>query len=157
MPDSIRQGDIPGVQLRCRQLLPADPETVWSWLTEPERLSRWLASTARIDSGPPATLYLETVDEAGRRCCELGKTLDRDRPRLWAFAFQQEDAGWPVSTRLVFELEARGADCELSVLQEGFEHLPLSECLTIWEAYRRRWRQALERLAQELEGADTKT
>jgi hypothetical protein len=35
------------------------------------------------------------------------------------------------------------------VLQEGFEHLPLSECLTIWEAYRRRWRKALACLAEE--------
>ena len=37
------------------------------------------------------------------------------------------------------------------MLQQGFEHLPLSRCLTIWEAYRRRWREALARLAERAE------
>jgi uncharacterized protein YndB with AHSA1/START domain len=150
MPEPIRQGDIPGVQLRCRQLLPIDTETAWSWLTEPVRLTRWLAASARIDPGPPAILHLETVEEDGTRLRELGTTLDRDRPRLWSLAFQQPDAGWPVATRLTFELLPHGDGCELSVLQEGFEHLPLSDCLTIWEAYRRRWREALGRLAEEV-------
>jgi hypothetical protein len=54
-----------------------------------------------------------------------------------------------VATRLTFELTPHGEGCELSVLQEGFEHLPLSDGLTIWEAYRRRWREALTRLAEE--------
>ena len=36
---------------------------------------------------------------------------------------------------------------EISVLQKGFAHLPLSDCLTIWETYRRRWRAALTTLA----------
>lgn len=147
MPEPIRQGDIPGVQLRCRQLLPIDIETAWSWLTEPERLTRWLAASARIDPGPPIALHLERVDEDGAPVHELGSTLDRDRPRLWSLAFQQPGAGWPVATRLTLELTPHGDGCELSVLQEGFEHLPLSDGLTIWEAYRRHWRDALARLA----------
>jgi uncharacterized protein YndB with AHSA1/START domain len=149
MPEPIRQGDIPGVQLRRRQLLPVDIDTAWSWLTEPDRLGRWLAVETWIDQGPPIVLHLETVDEDGAQLHELGTTLDRDRPRLWSLAFQQRDAGWPVATRLTFELVPHGDGCELSVLQEGFEHLPLSDCLTIWEAYRRRWREALTRLAEE--------
>jgi uncharacterized protein YndB with AHSA1/START domain len=151
MPEPIRQGDIPGVQLRCRRLLPIDPETAWCWLTEPERLTLWLAPSARIDPGPPAVLRLETVDQDGTRVHELATTLDRDRPHLWSLAFQQVEAGWPVATRLTFELHPHPDGCELSVLQEGFEHLPLSACLTIWEAYRRRWRVALARLAEEIE------
>lgn len=148
MPEPIRQGDIPGVQLRCRQALPIDPETAWSWLTKPELLAEWLAPDVRIDPGPPIVLHLETIDEEGNPLGELGTTLDRDRPNLWSLAFQQENAGWPVATRLTFELLPHDDGCELSVLQEGFEHLPLSECLTIWESYRRRWRDALTRLAE---------
>ena len=150
MPEPIRQGDIPGVQLRCRQPLPIDTDTAWSWLTEPERLTRWLASSARIDPGPPAVIHLKRVDEDGAQVHELGSTLDRDRPRLWSLAFQQPDAGWPVATRLTFELTPQADGCQLSVLQEGFEHLPLSDGLTIWEAYRRRWREALTRLGEEV-------
>jgi hypothetical protein len=108
-----------------------------------------LAASVRLEQGPPIALLLETVDEDGSRLREAGTTLDRDRPRLWSLAFQQTDAGWPVATRLTFELLPHADGCELSVLQEGFEHLPLSECLTIWEAYRRRWREALARLAEE--------
>ena len=57
-------------------------------------------------------------------------------------AFERLDDGWQTATRLTFELTPRQGGCELSVLQQGFEHLPLSRCLTIWEAYRRRWRRA---------------
>ena len=140
MPEPIRQGDIPGVQLRCRKSLPIDSETAWGWLTEPERLTRWLATSARIDPGPPIVLHLETADKKSDRLRELGTTLDRDRPRLWSLAFQQPDANWPVATRLTFELFPQTHGCELSILQEGFEHLPLCDCLTIWEAYRTKWR-----------------
>ena len=41
----------------------------------------------------------------------------------------------------------RPTGCELDILQEGFEHLSLSTCLTVWEEYRRRWREAAARLA----------
>ena len=60
------------------------------------------------------------------------------------------DDGWETATRLTFELTPRGDGCELSILQQDFEHLPLSRCLTIWEAYRRRWWKAVALLAQRI-------
>ena len=45
----------------------------------------------------------------------------------------------------------RPGGCEVDVLQQGFQRLPLSSGLTVWESYRRRWRTALERLAAVVE------
>ena len=151
MVEAIRQGDIPGVQLRCRQVLSVPAETAWRWLTEPALLARW-AGRARFEGGPEGALELE-LEAAGEAVRERGRTLELAVAERWALAFERLDDGWETATRLVFELTPGDGGCELSVLQQGFEHLPLSRCLTIWEAYRRRWRRALERLAAAIEVA----
>ncbi len=152
MVEAIRQGDIPGVQLRCRQELPAPATTVWRWLTEAELLASW-AGRARLEGGPEGTLAL-TREEESETVRESGRCLELETGRLWVLAFERLDDGWEAATRLTFELTPRGDGCELSVLQQGFEHLPLSRCLTIWEEYRRRWRGALARLEAALAGAE---
>ena len=149
MVEAIRQGDIPGVQLRCRQELAAPAANVWRWLTEPQLLAAW-AGRAGLDGGLEGTLKL-AYDEEGEAVRERGRTLELDLGRLWVLAFERLDDGWEAATRLTFELTPHGDACELSVLQQGFEHLPLSRCLTIWEGYRRRWRSALSRLAAAVE------
>ena len=141
MVEAIRQGDIPGVQLRRRQPLAASSETVWRWLTEPELLARW-AGEASFEGGLEGTATL-THEEEGTTVRERGRTLTLAPRQSWSLAFERLDDGWETATRLTFELTPMETGCELSVLQ----HLPLSRCLTIWEAYRRRWRGALERLA----------
>lgn len=147
MPEAIRQGDIPGVQLRRRRLLPVGAEEAWRWLTRPELVTRWAAARAEVVGGPGGGLRL--ADAAGP-WEEEATTVEWRPPELWVLAFRRPTDGWPVATRLVFELGARATGCELSVLQQGFEHLPLSDGLTIWERYRRRWEAALDRLASAL-------
>ncbi len=150
MVEAIRQGDIPGVQLRCRRALPVSVELAWSWITEADRLRRWIAPEARVELLPEGSLRVESLAEEGAALREEATTLEISRPQRWVLAFQRQEAGWQVATRLTIELRPDPEGCELSILQEGFEHLPLSECLTIWEAYRRRWRAALELLAKAL-------
>jgi uncharacterized protein YndB with AHSA1/START domain len=147
--EAIRQGDIPGVQLRCRQALAVPPATAWRWLTEPELLALWVGR-ARLDGGLGGVLELagEGPDGTVR---ERGRTVELAPGQHWVLAFERLDDGWETATRLCFELTARGVGSELSVLQQGFEHLPLSRCLTIWESYRRRWRKALASLAAAVE------
>lgn len=149
MVEAIRQGDIPGVQLRCRQELAVDTGEAWRWLTEGERLAQWVAEEARVqtEAGEPRVVELSGRDEEGAPRRERGESREVLPGRRWRLAFQRLEAGWPVATRLTLELTARPQGCEVSVLQQGFEHLPLSDCLTIWEAYRRRWRRDLARLA----------
>lgn len=140
MAEAIRQGDIPGVQLRRRQALAVSPDEAWRWLSEPDRLARWLAREAEVADGD-LTLTSESFRERGR-------TIEIVPPRLWVLAFERLDSGWGSATRLTLRVHALPSGSEVDVLQDGFQRLPLSTCLTIWETYRHRWRDALSRLAE---------
>lgn len=148
MVEAIRLGDIPGVQLRCRQRLGLAPDEAWRWLVEPEKLERWLADRAVVEPGPSGHLTLERQEGTGGSSIERGQTLEIAPPRRWVLAFRRESPHWEAATRLTMALAERTGGCELDVFQQGFERLALSECLTIWEEYRRRWRDALKRLQE---------
>ena len=153
--EAIREGDIPGVQLRRRQGLELSREEAWAWLTEPAKLALWLADEAEVAEG---SLLLRgsgpRVDPPAGPWREWGRTIEIAAPELWVLAFERLDAGWPAATRLTLRLHDNAAGSELDVLQEGFQRLPLSWGLTVWESYRTRWRVALARLA-EVAGRDT--
>lgn len=143
--EAIRQGDIPGVQLRRRQDLPLPPAETWRWLVEPEKLVLWLAREAEVDPGPAGGLRLRGEGEPAWR--EQGRTLELAPPGLWVLSFERLDCGWPAATRLTLRLHAHAGGSQIDVQQDGFQRLPLSTCLTVWETYRLRWREALARLA----------
>jgi hypothetical protein len=145
----IREGDIPGIQLRVQRRLAIDRVEAWRWLTERERLERWLADRVEVDAGPRGGLRLERDSPAGP-VIETATTERIDRERQWILGFRQEDRRWETSTRLEIALDGASGACELDVLQSGFHLLAMSWSLTIWEEYRRRWRDALERLAREV-------
>lgn len=138
MVEAIRQGDIPGVQLRCRQRLGAAPEEIWPWLVAPQRLGRWLGEAVAGEVALEAELAVGEERWVSRRL---------EPPRRWVFTLDRPAADWPAPTRVTLEIVPAPGGCELSALHEGFQRLPLSGCLTEWEAYRRRWRAALDRLA----------
>ncbi|MDH3744244.1 MAG: SRPBCC domain-containing protein [Acidobacteriota bacterium] len=145
MVEAIRQGDIPGVQLRRRRLLPGTPPSeAWTWLVEPAKLQMWLCERAKVDLGPSGGLELGSGG-LSEETLESGATLELEPPRRWILSFRAEE--WSVSTRLTLQLSPSGGGTEVMVLQQGFQALPLSDGLTIWEASRRRWEAALDRLA----------
>jgi uncharacterized protein YndB with AHSA1/START domain len=148
MVEAIREGDIPGVQLRCRQALTLPVAEAWSWLVEPVRLERWLAERVEVVPGAGGSLHLVGRGPEGTPREERGRTLDIAPPGRWVLAFERLGAGWTAATRLTLELAPRPEGSEVSVHQLGFHHLPLSLCMTAWEAYRHRWRDALGRLAE---------
>jgi uncharacterized protein YndB with AHSA1/START domain len=148
--EAIREGDIPGVQLRRRQLLALPAEAAWAWLTEAGKLARWLAE--RAEAHPDGSLTLAgsapRVDPPKGPWQERIRTVAAEAPRLWVATFERLDAGWTSATRLTVRLQHRPSGCEADVLQQGFERLSLSVSLTVWESYRTRWRTALARLAE---------
>ena len=148
-PEPIRQGDIPGVQVRLRGELPAPVDEVWRWLTDPVRMERWLGAVAERSA---TELTLTTRAAEGAPLRELLATRERHPPRLWSAALRRLDSDWQAATLVTFELRPRPSGCELSILQQGFQQLTLSTCLTEWELYRRRWRGALRRLERALAG-----
>lgn len=145
MPEAIRQGDIPGVQLRRRQDLTLPPAEAWHWLMEPEKLVLWLAREAEVDPGPGGEIRLRGGEGPAWR--ERGRTVELAPPGLWVLSFERLDCDWPAATRLTLRLHATPAGSQIDVLQDGFQRLPLSTCLTVWETYRLRWKEALARLA----------
>ncbi len=149
MVEAIRQGDIPGVQLRHRRPLALTVDDAWAWLTEPEKLERWAADRAAVRLGDRVALVLERAREEAAPLREEGETLDLEAPRRWSLAFRQRGRAWRDATRLTFRLTETAEGSELDIFHEGFEHLSLSSCLTVWEEYRRRWREAAGRLARE--------
>lgn len=145
-PEGIRQGDIPGVQLRRRIALPVAPREAWSWLVSGDRLERWLATRARIGLQVGAIWELEALTPDGSPLAERLELLGFEAPRRLQAAFERRDAAWGMATLVELTVVARQAGCELSVLQSQFERLPFSIGLTAWEFYRRRWQAALQRL-----------
>lgn len=153
MVEEIRQGDIPGVQLRYRHPVEATEQEAWSWLTEPDRMSRWLASDVVPSTESRGALLLVSTDEGGRTRRESLTHVGQEPPHRWVVDLQSLSESWPVATRVTFELTCDNERTEISVLQQGFAQLPLSDCLTIWEGYRRRWRAALATLAEQIVAA----
>jgi len=120
------------------------PAEAWRWLVEPEKLALWLAREAEVDPGPSGGLHLLGGEPSWR---ERGKTVELAPPGLWVLSFERLDAGWSAATRLTLRLHAAPAGSQIDVLQDGFQRLPLSIGLTVWEAYRLRWKESLARLA----------
>jgi hypothetical protein len=154
VPEAIREGDIPGVQLRRRQRLDLPREEAWRWLVEPDKLARWLADEAEVEAGPAGGLLLRgsspRIDPPPAPWRERGRTVELAPPELWGLSFERLDANWLAATRLILRLHSIPGvpgGSELDVLQHGFQRLPLSIGLTVWESYRLRWRTALARLA----------
>ncbi|HYU35294.1 MAG TPA: SRPBCC domain-containing protein [Thermoanaerobaculia bacterium] len=144
MAEMIRQGDIPGVQLRRRQDLALPPDAAWRWLVEPEKLALWLAREVEVEPGPAGELRLSGGEPLWR---ERGRTVELAPPHLWVLSFERLGAGWPAATRLTLRLHTAPEGSQIDVLQDGFQRLPLSIGLTVWETYRNRWKEALARLA----------
>ncbi len=145
--EGIRQGDIPGVQLRRRVNVPqSSPERVWAFWVEARKQSRWLCDRARIEDGPPTVFWLESDDPLGGTVREVAEVIERAEPQRLVLELRQLDAGWKAATIVTVELAPSEDGCEVMVFQEGFQQLPLSAGLTVWEHARTRWTRALERL-----------
>lgn len=55
------------VTLQYRRLLPCAPETVWKAITEPNEVSTWFSTTAKIDARPGGMLEYVSVPAGIRR------------------------------------------------------------------------------------------
>ena len=149
MVEAIRQGDIPGVQLRCRQRLEVSAESGWRWLSESALAMTWLADRVDGDFAMGGRLDLSSHSDAtGEVLEESGEVVALQHAQQCVLYFKQAHPKWDALTKVTLELFPQENGSEISIFHEGFEYLSLSECLTFWEFYRRRWRSALTRLAK---------
>ena len=150
MVEAIRQGDIPGVQLRVRQSLDAPADEVWEWVSDSGRLELWMGDRAELTPGSGGGLRVESRQEPAGPLIESAETLEWSPPARWVLSFRQEEREWKASTRVTIAVHGRGEGSELDILHGGFEQLSLSTCMTVWEEYRRRWRERARRLARRI-------
>jgi uncharacterized protein YndB with AHSA1/START domain len=78
-------------------LLEAEPEVVWSALTDPEELSEWLAADVEVDARPGGELTV--TDGEGER---TGFVEEADEPRRLSFWWSREGED---ATRVELDLE----------------------------------------------------
>jgi uncharacterized protein YndB with AHSA1/START domain len=111
-------------------LIEAPVELVWSIVTEPEHVARWLSDSVQLDLRPGGSAVF-IWEEHG----SVGARVERvEPPHL--FAFRWVNAGGKSanqgveegnSTLVEFRLSAEGASTRLHVTESGFRQLDGSE------------------------------
>jgi len=111
-------------------LIEAPVEVVWSIITEPEHVSRWLSDSAQIDlrSGGDAVFKWEEFGAARARVERV------EPPHLFAFRWvtaagkgADQAVGDGNSTLVELRLSAEGESTRLRVVESGFPQLDGSE------------------------------
>lgn len=70
-------------ELRFERLVPAAPDEVWRWITEPDLMNRW--SEAKIAMAPGADTREVTVRSFGLTSRLREEILDRDPPSRFVY------------------------------------------------------------------------
>ena len=103
-------------------LIDAPVEVVWSIVTEPEHIGRWLSDSAEIDLRPGGELLLKW-DQLGT----APGTVERvEPPHLFAFRWVTPEPDRDASaqegyfTLVEFQLRAEGGSTVLRVVESGF-------------------------------------
>ncbi|HMD56477.1 MAG TPA: SRPBCC family protein [Solirubrobacteraceae bacterium] len=112
-------------------LINAPVEIVWSIVSEPEHVARWLSDSAAIDARPDGELTIAWEDYGAAR----GRVERIEPPHLLAFRWMSptraRDAVVEIreenSTLVEFRLSAAGEGTRLCVVESGFAGLEGSD------------------------------
>jgi uncharacterized protein YndB with AHSA1/START domain len=133
-----------------RIAIDADPETIWQFLVDPEKATRWMGQTASFDARPGGEYRLAVIPGA----TASGEFVELDPPRRLVFTF-----GWepgpegpnpvpPGSSTIEIELEPDGAQ---TILHFVHRELPDAEKTA---SHAHGWDHYLERLRIAAAGGD---
>jgi uncharacterized protein YndB with AHSA1/START domain len=130
----------------------ARPETVWEFLVDPEKATRWMGIEATLDPRPGG-VYRVTVLPAN---VASGSFVEVDPPRRLVFTWGWEPGGFggpgaaakPGSTTIEIELEPQGEGTHLRFTHRD---LPNAEATA---SHGHGWDHYLERLAAAASGGD---
>jgi uncharacterized protein YndB with AHSA1/START domain len=127
----------------------ASPETVWEFLVQPEKATRWMGTAATLDARPGGEYHVDVIDGHVAR----GEFVEVERPRrlVYTFGWEPEEgnpgAVPPGSTTIEIELVPDGDGTllrfshRLDSVDDAGKHAPG------WDHY-------LDRLATAAEGGD---
>jgi len=124
--------------------LPVSRDRVFDWLTEPDKLARWMTPQGRVeveaDARPGGRLSVVMIGE-GIRIEHSGQFVEVDRPRRLVFTWNSPFTGG--DSLVTIELEARGDGTALLLRHE---RLPDGQA----GSHGGGWSAMLGRLAAEL-------
>jgi uncharacterized protein YndB with AHSA1/START domain len=128
----------------------AKPETVWEFLVDPEKATRWMGSAATLDAQPGGEYR---VDVIGGHVAS-GQYVEVDRPRrlVWTFGWEPEASGPnpvpPGASTIEVELEPSGEGTRLR-----FRHTGLPDAESVRQ-HTHGWDHYLGRLTVAAAGGD---
>jgi uncharacterized protein YndB with AHSA1/START domain/DNA-binding transcriptional ArsR family regulator len=125
----------------------ARPETVWEFLVDPEKATRWMGQTASLDPRPGGVHRVEVIP--GHTA--LGEFVELDPPRRLVYTF-----GWEKGVEGAIPPGSTTIEIELVPTDEGttlrFSHrLPTAEAA---KSHAQGWDHYLERLVIVAAGGD---
>jgi uncharacterized protein YndB with AHSA1/START domain len=127
----------------------ARPETVWEFLVDPEKATRWMGQSASFDPRPGGSYRVEVIPGNTAR----GEFVELDPPRRLVYTWGWEPGGidertLPGSSTIVIELEPDGDRTTLRFSHRG---LPNEEAV---KSHAHGWDHYLERLVTAAGGGD---
>ena len=128
----------------------ATPETVWEFLVDPEKATRWIGSGARLDPRPGGDYRIDAI--SGH--VASGEFVEVERPRRLVHTFGWESEGGeqnpvpPGSSTIEITLEPSG---DGTILRFRHYDLPSAEAA---QAHAHGWDHYLRRLAVAAAGGD---
>jgi uncharacterized protein YndB with AHSA1/START domain len=126
----------------------AKPETVWQFLVDPEKATRWMGLSATLDPRPGGEYRVEVLPGQVTR----GEFVELDPPRrlVWSWGWEPGAASvvGPGSTTVEVELTPDG---EGTTLRFTHRDLPSADAA---ESHAHGWDHYLERLVVAAAGGD---
>ena len=128
----------------------ARPETVWEFLVDPEKATRWMGTSATIEARPGGEYRCEVLPGHIAR----GQYVELDPPRRLVFTWGWEKGGGddavvsPGSSTIEIELTPEGDGTRLRFVHRG---LPTPESA---ESHAHSWDHYLARLEVAAAGGD---
>ena len=138
------------LELRRELAIAARPETVWSFLVDPQKQLRWMGISAELDPRPGGVMRCEVIPGQ----VASGEVVELDPPRrlvyTWGWERGSDEALLvpPGSTTVVFELEPAG---EGTLLRFTHRDLPTADSV---ERHGHGWAHYLARLQTAGGGSD---
>jgi uncharacterized protein YndB with AHSA1/START domain len=133
------------IAVKRELVIDASPETVWEFLTDPEKIARWKGALGSFDARPGGAYRIEVIPEN----VAAGEIIEADAPRRLVYTWGWEGGAVPPgSTTVEYELVPEGSGTRLRFTHRD---LPNQEAA---DSHAQGWDHYLERLAMVAAGAD---
>jgi uncharacterized protein YndB with AHSA1/START domain len=137
-----------GLLVQREVQIQASPETVWGFLVDPDKVTRWMGLTAQLEARPGGVYRLEV--QAGHHVSGQFKVVERPRRLVltWGWEHHGPDGILPGSTSVEFELIPAPPG---TIVRLTHRQLPNADAAA---NHRKGWQHYLARLAVVAAGGD---